>query len=531
MPEVTLYDAYNRPIKKQDLTREFAAASLTGIRQLFTNTVASGITPERLASLLQRAVDGDPHDYLTLAEEMEEKEPHYASVLSTRKRAVAKLPTQIEAASDSPRDIEIADAVRELIKRAGYKALKEDLLDALGKGYSAIEIDWDKTGSRWFPRAYKWRDPRFFQFDRVTQTELRLRDEADLVDGIELPPYKFIVHFPKLKSGLPIRGGLARLAAWSYMAKMYNFKDWLAFVEIFGMPLRVGKYGSSATDDDIQILKTAVANLGSDAAAVLPESMKIEFEKAATSTGGEKLFQGLAEWVDKQISKAVLGQTMTADDGSSQAQAKVHDEVRGDITESDAEQLEETLNLQLVRPFVDLNFGPQESYPYLQLFIKKPEDIKALTDALDKLVPLGLKVEQSVIRDRLNLPDPGENAKPEDLLRPPASAAPAPPALNHQAHGVHQCPNCSTALNQEGALVRNMSDDFAYRLGSEAAAAMDAMVDQVRDLVMTAGSLEEIRDQLFALYPQMNSATLGELLSTALTCANLAGRAEVSDGD
>lgn len=535
MPEVTLYDAFNRPIKKQDLVREFAAPSLTGIRTLFTNTVASGITPERMASLLQRAVDGDASDYLTLAEEMEEKEPHYASVLSTRKRAVKKLPVQIEAASDSPQDVKIADAVRELVKRAGFKAMLEDVLDALGKGFSAVEIDWDKSGNQWFPRGYKWRDPRFFTFDRASRTQLRLLDETGMIDGIELPPYKFITHFPKTKSGIPIRGGLARLVAWSYMAKMYNFKDWLAFVEVFGMPLRVGKYGPNASAADIEILKTAVANLGSDAAAVLPDSMKIEFEKSAQATGGDKLFQNLAEWIDKQTSKAVLGQTMTADDGSSQAQAKVHDEVRGDITESDAEQLEETLNLQLVRAFVDLNFGPQQSYPTLTLYIKKPEDIAALTNALKELVPLGLKVEQSVVRDRLNLPDPDPKAKPEDLLGAPVTALPAPggaggggAALNHQGYN---CPHCSTALNQDGAGDPDAADVFAARLSDEAAGAMGAMIDQVRELIMTAGSLEEIRDQLFGLYPKMDSATLGEVMMNAFTAANLAGRAEVVDGN
>jgi len=526
-----IYDSIKRLVKKEDLTREVAAPSLTGVRTLFTNTVASGVTPERMASLLQRAVDGDAHDYLTLAEEMEEKEPHYASVLSTRKRAVKKLPIQIEAATDAPKDVEIADAVRELVKRAGFKAMLEDLLDALGKGYSAVEIEWDTTGKRWFPRAYKWRDPRFFVFDRVSRTQLRLLDEADLVDGVELPPYKFIVHLPKIKSGIPIRGGLARLVAWSYMAKMYTFKDWLAFLEIFGMPLRIGKYGPNALPEDIQILKTAVANLGSDAAAVLPDSMKIEFEKAAQATGGEKLFQGLAEWNDKQTSKAVLGQTMTADDGSSQAQAKVHDEVRGDITESDAEQLEETLNLQLIRPFVDLNFGPQEVYPTLELYIKKPEDLAALTTALKELVPLGLRVEQSVVRDKLNLPDPDPNAKPEDLLGLP-TAAPPPPAgkgaaLNH--HG-HSCPHCSTALNQEGEQP-DAADIVAARLSREAAAAMDAMIDQVRALFLTGGSLEEIRDQLVELYPKINSADLGTVMMNAFTCANLAGRSEVLDGE
>ncbi|GFO67891.1 hypothetical protein GMLC_14700 [Geomonas limicola] len=526
MADVTLYDAYNRPIKKQDLTREFAAPALTGIRTLFTNTIASGVTPERMASLLQRAAEGDAHDYLTLAEEMEEKEPHYASVIGTRKRAVKKLPVQIEAASDSAKDVEIADAVREMVKKGGFKGMLENALDALGKGYSAIEIDWDKSARQWFPKGYIWRDPRFFQFDRVSQTELRLRDEADLVDGLALPPYKFIVHYPRLKSGIPIRGGLARLVAWSYMGKMYTFKDWLAFIEICGLPIRIGRYNSTASDSDIDILKSAVANLGSDAAAVLPDSLKVEFEKNAQVTGGDKIFLNLAEWIDRQTSKAVLGQTMTADDGSSQAQAKVHDEVRSDITKSDAEQLAETLNLQLVRPFVDLNFGPQQSYPTLTLYIKKPEDIKALTDALKELVPLGLRVEQSVVRDRLNLPDPAANAKPEDLL---GMQKPTPATgVNHQGHS---CPNCATALNQAGADQPDAADVFAARMSQEAGAAMDAMIDKVRELIMTAGSLQEARDQLFDLFPKMDSATLGNLMMQALTSANLAGRAEVADGN
>ena len=60
--------------------------------------------------------------------------------------------------------------------------------------------------------------------------------------GGELEPYKYIIHKPKLKSGLPIRNGLARLAATMYMLKGFTLKDWWAFAEVFGMPIRVGKY-------------------------------------------------------------------------------------------------------------------------------------------------------------------------------------------------------------------------------------------------------------------------------------------------
>ena len=43
--------------------------------------------------------------------------------------------------------------------------------------------------------------------------------------------------------------------------------------------------------------------------------------------------------------------------------------------------------------------------------VKEPEDIGALVNALDKLVPMGLEAEASVIRDKLGLPDPEDDAE------------------------------------------------------------------------------------------------------------------------
>ncbi|MFP3490946.1 DUF935 family protein, partial [Staphylococcus sp. SIMBA_130] len=77
------------------------------------------------------AENNDGHDYLTLAEEMEEREPHYASVLGTRKRAVSGLDVVVESASDDPADVRLADAVRDLVRDAVFGDLIEDLLDAL----------------------------------------------------------------------------------------------------------------------------------------------------------------------------------------------------------------------------------------------------------------------------------------------------------------------------------------------------------------------------------------------------------------
>ena len=414
-----LLDDHGKPDSRSGLMREITAPTMTGIRQVWRGqSVAIGLTPQRLAAILLATYDADfqHYDLLTLCEEMEERDPHYAAVLGVRKRAVSKLSPAVESATDDAKDIELADAVRMLVRKPEFGEMIVDCLDALGKGFSAVEIVWDRSGPQWKPMRYEWRDPRFFAFDRVDGRKLMLLDEAgNYHNGIPLEPFKWIVHRPKLKSGIPIRGGLARLVSLSYMAKNYALTDWLAFAEVFGM--RLGRYADSATEADIRTLIRAVANLGTDAAAVIPDSMRIEFtEPRARGRDGGGLFERLAVYLDKQISKAVLGQTMTTDDGGSQSQAEVHDSVRGDIQKSDARQLSNTINRDLVKPFIELNFGEQAKYPRLTLPVVEPDDITLLVESLDKLTPFGLKVEASVIRDKLGLPDPPDGA---DVLGPP----------------------------------------------------------------------------------------------------------------
>lgn len=397
----------NPKLNKKILQEELAVSQLTGVRKAWnTDTVASGLSPSKLANVLSSANEGNTIDYLTLAEEMEEREPHYGSVLRTRKLAIEGLPRTV-VANDEVAE-EIVEAVQKLVDDSAFDALIAGLIDGLGKGYAAVEIQWDDTFT---PIAYQWRDPRYFQFAKDNAYKLLLRDN-DNKDGKALPAYKFVIHFPKLKSGIPIRGGLARMAALSYMCKTYALTDWMAFCEVFGMPIRVGKYDNGASDNDKAILKKAVTYIGTDAAAIIPESMSLEFIET-NSKGGENLYQNLANWLDKQMSKAVLGQTMTADDGSSQSQANVHNEVRLDLLRADAKQLAATINQQLIKPFVNFHFGEQKTYPQLSFYISEEEDLTALVDGVAKLVPLGLKVPQGFLRSKLGIPEPQED---EELL-------------------------------------------------------------------------------------------------------------------
>ncbi|MDR3631724.1 MAG: DUF935 domain-containing protein [Desulfocapsaceae bacterium] len=505
-----LYDHRGNPVKSQLLSKELAAPTLSGIRTVWDDVVTAGLTPYRLAALLQGAAEGDAGGYLTLAEEMEERDLHYRCEIGKRRLAVTSLPATVEAASDEEKDIRLADEIRALIKKTGFRGLLKDLLDALGKGYSACEIIWDR-GAKWEPAAYRWRDPRFFVFDRESRQNLRLLDAADPAAGIELAPYKFITHLPHLKTGIPVRGGVARVAAWSYLCKNYTIKGWLAFAEVFGMPLRLGKYKSGALKEDIDILKMAVANLGSDAAAVIPESMMIEFVEAAKTSGGDTLYMRLADWLDAQVSRGILGQTATTQGTPGKlGNEKAQSEVRDDIRDDDAAQLSETLNRDLVRPYIDLNFGPQQAYPELILRAVENEDVTVLVTALEKLVPLGLKVEQSVARDKLGLPDPAPGA---DLLQ--QTSAPAADAKNGAAMNRVQ-PNAGI----ESSLFERMKE--------QSADPAEALILAAEVLLGEADSLEQFRERLIDLLAETDPEGLAVTLARIELLANLAGRTEAA---
>lgn len=512
----TLLDAHGNPVRRQALTQRQAQPGIAGVRQIWASTVASGLTPQRLAGLLRSADRGQVRDYAILAQEMEERDPHYASVLGVRKRAVSGVPPRVEPASEDAADERIAEAVRDHI--AGhdqFDRLVEDCLDAIGKGFSVVEIVWPqrRAADLWVPAAFEWVDQRWLTFHREDGS-LRLLDEAEPLDGIPFDPFKAIVHTPQLKSGHVARGGVARLVSFSWICKAYTLKDWMAFAETYGLPLRVGRYGPGATSEDVEKLFTAVANIGTDAAAVLPESMKIDFEQVSGSQS-ETVFENLARYLDEQVSKAVLGQTMTSDNGSSLAQAQVHNEVRHDIAAADARAVSATLNRDLVRPFVDLNFGPQARYPTLVIEVPEAENTDMVLRHTAALAAGGVRLRAAEVRAKLGYTDPHDD---DEVIGGAAAQPPAAPATASNARaGVAL--NAADPFDELEEIVAEMLDDWRP--------VMDETLRPVLRAIRQAESLEEVQRLLDEL-EELPSARLVDTLVKGAFKARATG--DVSDG-
>lgn len=409
-----LVDAYGRPFSMRALAREHVDEESPWATPM-RDSVAYGLTPERAGRLLRSADEGDVLAYLTLAEELEERDLHYRSVLFTRKVRVSGIVPAVEAVDDSDEEQRIAEDVRELVWSHAFRRLVFDMLDGLGKGYSIVEILWDSSESQWWPRAFRWRDPRWYSWDPKTLRTLRLEDGTP--GGRPLPPGKYLVHRPALKSGVPLRAGLARPALIAYVFKNFSVRDLARFLEVYGIPPRIGRHDPNAPDEDKRKLLAAARMLGTDAAAIVPNNMQLELlETKSNTSSGTTAFLGPIEWWDRQVSKVVLGQTSSSEgSGGDYKASSQHQSVRLDIAAHDAAGVEETVVRDLIKVYVDLNYGPRRRYTSVTLAVPAAEDLTRFATAITQLVDRGLEVDQEQIRERLGLsePEPGKA-----LLRP-----------------------------------------------------------------------------------------------------------------
>ena len=535
-----LLDQWGRPVQRSSLRQEVSAPTIGGVRSPLSGYPADGLTPDRLAVILREADAGDPVRYLELAETIEERDPHYLGVLGTRRRSVCQIDITVEEGGDTAHDLAMAKLVRDWLDRDELADETFDILDAIGKGYSFTEILWDTSMGQWQPARLEYRDPRWFRFARHDLATPRMIGAGGQEEA--LPGFKFIFARMRAKSGLALRSGLARIATWGWMFKAYTQRDWAIFTQTYGQPIRIGKYGPDADEKDRETLFRAVANIGGDCAGIIPDKMMIEFIEAKSIGSSTDHYERRADWLDRQISKAVLGQTATTDaETGGLGSGKEHREVQKDIEAADCKALAAILNRDLVRPWIDLEFGPQRAYPRIRITRPEPEDLKAFSEAIGPLVDRGLRVATADVLAKFGLP---EAAKQAEILHPqgqtPAQMPPDPAPgdgippesefkyrLNTRpapawGHAALQTDRRSTGRTAALAPAQD-------RLASQAALPVGEMIERIEGMLEAASSLEEAREMILAAWPDLSTDGLVEVLAEAFLAAHAGGRALVED--
>jgi len=511
-----LYDQHGRPIertKKPD-RRPLAVAPLG---DSFRDYVTDGLTPERLAAVFKEADCGNVRRQAELFEQLEEKDGHLLCERDKRRHLVLDLDFRVSPAAEDARSAKVAGFVEDFFKNhADWSDCKVALQDAVGKGYAALEPHWDISEGQAIPAKFEFLEQKRFLYTDPSGVLRRyplLTSDAHPM-GEEIPAWKTILHQYGGKSGHATRSGIYRVAAWMVLFKHYSLKDWVIFCEVFGMPLRIGKYDSGANKDDKDALIAAISSLGSDAAGIISKSTEIEFVDSVKQGKGD-LYKQLADFCNAEVSKAVLGQTLTAQvgDTGSYAASNTHNEIRKDLLLADGRALVTTIRNQLVRPLVGFNFGWDTALPGLEAVLEEAEDYKAKAEWLDK-VTSKVAVPAKWFRAQFKIP---EQEKGEEMVGGPQPATVPIPAKRIAAKNTPE-------YGPEQQAIEKLADRAVEQVD------LSGNEEKFITAVKNAASFEDAMAAIIDLAPDIDLRDLQTIAARAMTAAEIYGRKVAQDG-
>ncbi len=544
-PRLTaVVDQDNRTLGAPEIAQlqtEIAAPSSMSVRAPFAGHLAFGINPQRLGMLIRAADNGSTRDWFILCEEIEELFPHYSAVLAKRRRQVALLPITVEAAEDVPGAEEQADFVRKWLKTQVLQHAMFDITDAIGKGYSVNEIIWKTEPGCFWPEAIKWRNQRDFEVSWEDGETIWERVDAGYRP---LVPHKFMLHAHKSKSGGAARSGITRMIAWMWMYATFTLKDWALFVQGYGLPVRLGRYGPEAGDNDKRTLWRAVRGIAGDLAAIIPKSMEMEFVQAGNVNDGSKLFSDRANWLNYEVSKMVLGGTAGTDAISGgHAVGQEHRAAEQDVEQFDAMLISGSVNQKIIPAMIAFTFGPQSGYPTIVIGTPEQVPLSDVIAAVADLGAFGFRVKADEIRDRLQLTKPEEG---DEVLEPPPAPAAGDPndplastdlKIKANPHPTINPSSDSRALMTGklfGKLIalhtaagEPLLDALEARLAHDAGAALGQMAGQVQACFAQAEDFDDLAKRLRKL--DLDDTAFQTAIMQGLALANLAGQAELLD--
>ena len=222
-------------------------------------------------------------------------------------------------------------AANQMLEAQWYSDYLKYAIESIFYGYSLIEL-------------FNFRsEPTTIKLDSGTKSFMALA-ESTLIERSHVRPEegKWLVNsFEPIGSGISYTeaptsnyyigvgkpkdlGKLMKIAPVA-LAKRYAQAAWSEYDEKMGIPFRwVTMQGTNNKRE--KMLGDIMRNMGSAGWAVLQEGEKIELLQNAQGDP-YKCFEALLQYLDKSMSKAVLGETMTKDDGSSRSQGEVHLEI------------------------------------------------------------------------------------------------------------------------------------------------------------------------------------------------------------
>jgi len=363
---------------------------------------------------------------------------HLRSVIDKRRRAVRAMPISFL------KDGEEVEAVSNFLNTSAFRQMLSDLNDHKFYGHTLVQCDFtdEKLKYDLIPRKHVMPE-----FGLVTINQ----GDTSGIDYRSNPESGYVI-----EAGGNRDLGLLVSAAQYVIWKRGCMGDWSELAELFGRPLRKGKYNPSDTAGKAALLQM-LANLGGAPYIAYPDGTDVTVDAAGSNLTGD-IYQLLKAACNDEISKLIIGSTLTTDAGNKGARAlgEIHERGEQDVFNEDCMDIMSILNNDFFR-LMELHGFPMAGGEF---FYQDTEELsrKVQLDMVKTIkIDLSVPVSDDYIYETFDIPKPenydqlkADQKAAVDALT--ASKAAVALAAGDQAPAVNEGlePNAGQALAEEG---------------------------------------------------------------------------------
>lgn len=267
---------------------------------------------------------------------------HLYAIVSARKNAVLSKQWQLQFIDEKREDsvllqqiysiLDVNEIISQVLNCFLYGFQPMEVIWALDDDKNIIPVDVQAKPTEWF-----------FYVNKDGRNDLRVRLKGSGVLGAPVDDMKLIVAHHQYTEKNPYGEKLLSRCFWPVTFKKNGIKYWVMFCEKYGMPHMVAKYTEGLSDDKINEILQGLEDMVQNVVCAVPSSTEIDYHDPVGKAASAKIYQDLIRLMDEQMSKAVLGQTLTTEvtqGGGNRALGQVHNEVKNEIVQSDIKIIE-----------------------------------------------------------------------------------------------------------------------------------------------------------------------------------------------
>lgn len=420
---------------------------------------------------------------------------HVGGCVRRRKAAIKGLEWRITPTGNEKTD----EILASLFDRLPVNQIINQILDAALFGYQALEVMWTSEDGLLLPSEIVGKPQEWFVFDEDNRLMLRTKENRN---GDIVPEKKFLLATQQADYMNPYGRADLAMCFWAATFKKGGFKFWLEFAEKYGSPWLVGKYPRNANAHEIDELLDSMEKMLGTAVAGIPDDSSIDMLESGSKGGSSQVFDDFLRYCKSEIAIALLGQNQTTEAEANRASATAGLEVTRDIRDDDASMVEGVFN-QLLAWICELNFHV-DTLPTFELYEQESIDkLQAERDGL--LAELGVQFTEQYIMRTYGFEE-------GDIV----VATPEKSAVKNTADFAEAIP-------------KSIVETIGEQLEVEGEPFVEEWLQTIQDKLSQAESLEDFRNQLDSLIPELSFAEYGKVMAWASTAAHFAGRQSVED--